>query len=328
MASKLLIGVLSYNDAPLLLKAMRPALKIAEKHGAKVVVLDNFGDANLEKKLNELEANIQLLNLGKNLGYAGGYNAILAQNPGHDFYLVLTSDVLLNVDGFEEVFEEMQRDSSLKMAAGKLHRLDMESERPTNIIDSLGIMGGARHHFWDLGAGEKDEGQYDGQLDKVFGISGAVFLMRLNEVEKSGKGILDDGFFMYKEDIDLAYRLHWAGEKIKVLPVIWGHHVRTAANVHGQTTAGLLKGARGKSAFVRRQSYQNHWRLLKKNWTWQFSWRILLATSFYELQKAVFIFFRDPVAFFLGVKMVFSTVEKNSQKVSVKTIQKILVEHQ
>jgi hypothetical protein len=46
------------------------------------------------------------------------------------------------------------------------------ADRKANVIDSCGIGITPSHHFYDIGQGEEDNGQYD-KLKDIFGPSGA-----------------------------------------------------------------------------------------------------------------------------------------------------------
>ena len=69
--------------------------------------------------------------------------------------------------------------------------------------------------FVSRGQGLPDDGRWDVPGD-VFGADGPAPLFRkraLDDVAITGEGgrpeYLDQSFFMYKEDVDLAWRLRW-----------------------------------------------------------------------------------------------------------------------
>jgi GT2 family glycosyltransferase len=67
---------------------------------------------------------------------------------------------------------------------------------------------------------EKDEGQYEDEQE-VFWTSGAAMFLRREAIEKSLN--LDEDFVHHMEEIDLCWRLHLTGFRLKVVPqsVIW-----------------------------------------------------------------------------------------------------------
>jgi GT2 family glycosyltransferase len=279
---KLLIGLTSFNDLPYL----REVLPVLKELGGKVVVMDNAENDEVKEFVGEG----YVRHKDGNLGYGRSYNEILKANPGYEYFLVCTNDVLLDAGVVRKFLKKMDADKDLMMCAGKLHHWDFKGGEKTDKIDSLGIMGTKKHHFYDLGAGEVDEGQYDGELGKVLGISGAVFLIRTSTVEKLGY-LFDEKMWMYKEDIDLAYRLRWRGEKIKIFPEVWGWHART-----------LSKGKKWDGSRGRLESYKNHLLMLKKNFSFGFGIWIALQVIFYEFLKGTYVLFKYPKAFFAGMK--------------------------
>jgi GT2 family glycosyltransferase len=62
---------------------------------------------------------------------------------------------------------------------------------------------------------ELDRGQYD-DVREIFWASGAALFLRRSALD--AVGILDETFFMHYEEIDLCWRLHLYGYKVKVIP--------------------------------------------------------------------------------------------------------------
>ena len=82
----------------------------------------------------------------------------------------------------------------------------------------------------DIGQGSRDDSRFDGQRE-VFGVSAAAALYRrsaLDAVSSDGQAF-DEAFFMYKEDVDLAWRLRRAGYAACVASEAVAYHGRTAA---------------------------------------------------------------------------------------------------
>ena len=299
MHKKLLIGLSSFHDLPFLKKSVPVLDELRRSTHATFVVMDTGWDDEVKTWFDAEYPEVHYLRHPEgNIGYGRSYDEILRQFPGHDFFLVTTSDVLLDLEAFEKILLAMEEDGDLAMAAGKLHYWDFAKDEKTSLIDSLGIVGRKNHHFFDRGQGEEDRGQYDSHLNEIFGISGAVFLIRLGVLPQ----LFDERFWMYKEDIDLAYRLRWAGKKIQLFPWVWGWHARTISNPHGQKVRGLLKAEFGKKDYGRLHSYKNHLLLLKNHFTLAYGWKVFLATLIYEIAKGVLIFLKSPRVFFAGMK--------------------------
>ena len=98
------------------------------------------------------------------------------------------------------------------------------------ILDSTGIVA----NLWrlapkDRGEGEKDSGQYDQDAD-IFGASGAAAFFRRSALDAVWwrNEVLDETFFAYYEDVDLAWRLQRAGFNARFVPDAVVVHARTA----------------------------------------------------------------------------------------------------
>jgi GT2 family glycosyltransferase len=79
----------------------------------------------------------------------------------------------------------------------------------------------------------------------------------------------DEDFFSYKEDVDLSYRLRWAGWQIWVVGGAVAYHDRNASSNEDLSLNEKVTHRKKKSKMVNYNSYKNQWYLLIKNLTWQ-----------------------------------------------------------
>lgn len=326
---KVLIGVLSYNDLHFLKESLPVVESLRQNLPADVVVLDTAHNEEVKNFIeNDFPDFDYVRHKDGNIGYGNAYNEMLRLKPGHDFFLVYTSDVLLDEPTVKSYVTRMQQDPELAMCAGKMHFWDLKNKRKTQIIDTLGIIGEKRHHFHELGSGEQDTGQFDDQLESVFGISGAAYLIRTSAVwDLHGNNwqIYDERMWMYKEDVDLAYRMKWLGKKIRVFPEVWGWHARTVANRVGQSHAALARADQSKPGYGRLHSYKNHILMLKNNFSLRLGLSVILKTLIYEKLKALFMLFRHPKVFLAGVKtLLFVPARRSDRRVPAKIIRNSL----
>jgi GT2 family glycosyltransferase len=94
---------------------------------------------------------------------------------------------------------------------------------------------------------------------------------------------------MYKEDVDLAWRLQLAGYSAWYLPSAEAYHYRSAFGHAEFNHLITIKDRRRKSKFVNRLSYKNHWLVLVKNEFWSNFLLHLPWIIFYELKKFVYV---------------------------------------
>jgi len=318
MPHKTLIGVLSYNDLHYLKESLTVVESLRLNLPADVVVMDTAENDEVKDFVASNYPEFDYVrHKDGNIGYGNAYNEMLRLHPGHDYYLVYTSDVVLDGPVVKEYLNRMKEDPELMMCAGKMHYWDFENHHKSQVIDTLGIVAEKRHHFHELGSGEVDSGQYDDQLDQVFGISGAAFLIRTSvlwDLHGNNYQLFDERMWMYKEDVDLAYRLNWLGAKVKVFPEVWGWHARTVANREGQSMTALTRADRKKPGYGRLHSYKNHILMLKNNFSLKLGMGIVLRTLIYEKLKAFFLLLRHPKVFLAGLKTLLLVPAKRSDR--------------
>lgn len=321
MKPRLLITLVSYKDLPLLRQILAPVEELMGLLPVRVLILDNADDAELAAFLQKEHPQMELLrDPGGNIGYGPGHNALL-KHAGDlpPLVMVLTSDVFIDPVQVKAMVEAMEADESLVQAGAKVHFWDLAQGVRSSTIDSLGIMAQKRHHFYDLGQGEVDRGQYDGALGKVFGVSGAIFMIRSSVFPALHGGtdqLFDERMWMYKEDIDLAYRLRWLGAKIQIFPQVWAWHARTLANREGgASVVGLQASDANKADYGRLHSYKNHILLLKNNVAWGLGFGVWRRILFYEFLKGAYLLFRHPAVFFAGLKTLMFVKGSPSAKV-------------
>ena len=248
-----------------------------------------------------------------NIGFSKGHNYILKKTPDSKYYFCLNTDILVEKSGYSACVKALDKDENLCMVSGKLYHWDFENDNKTNVIDTLGIVGSRGHHFWDRGQGKIDKGQYDGTINNVFGISGAAFFIRracIKQLHGRDNQLFDETIFMYKDDVDLAYRMRWQNLKIKFLPKVLGYHART-----------LGKGKK-KSLFEAKNSYKNHIIMLRSNVSGKYGLQTELSIFMYETLKFLYYLFTKPKVLAVIPQAFKAKVQKSKRTISPKAMEK------
>jgi len=154
-----------------------------------------------------------------NLGFAGGTNAGIRQAEG-EFILTLNNDTIVTPDFIDELAKPMASDPFVGMCASKMIF-------PDGRINSTAICISRSGAAWDRGMGEPDHRQYDA-AEEVFGPCAGAALYRRTMLDEIG--LFDEDFFLYMEDVDLAFRARLSGWKCIYVPSARVIHV------HGGTT--------------------------------------------------------------------------------------------
>ena len=248
---------------------------------------------------NELYGLFQKLKLerGPNLWHSGGHNALIRRMNG-DYYIACSADMWYPRDFVKNIIQtlEQPKNRHYGSATCKLMVWDFDHQTgsglKTNIIDSCGIGITPSHHFYDIGQGEEDKGQFD-RIKDIFGPSGALSIFRktalLDIAYKNTAGNLEyyDSLLHYKNDVDLAYRLQWAGHRSLFIPHIKVWHDRKATNLHTSPVLihRIVKARDDKSRFIKENSFFGQQVVMKKNFIHDFSFPVRLKSMGYKLMS-------------------------------------------
>lgn len=193
----------------------------------------------------------------ENLGYTGGHNRSIAKavERGIPWVLVLNTDVVLAPGFVATLLAEAGRPEHGRVAAftGKILRAEGPDLTPTSVIDSVGIRMTPNGRHFDVGAGEPDDGRFDRPAE-IFGASGCAVLFRTEALAdvRISTGFFDDDFFVYREDVDLAWRLRGRSWAVRCVPSAVAWHRRrnlperrremsALANLHSVKNRFLLR---------------------------------------------------------------------------------------
>lgn len=286
---KIAVAFLCYNQSsapylPDFLKSLNQALGLVE---ADILLLagdnsDQEPNPNQVALQNYNEIAVfpaQIISFGTNLGFAAAYNRLLneAAAAQADYFLMLNPDMLLAEKMIVELLSACEQDNTLAAVCPKIYRWDFVKRTLTTLIDSCGIALRPGLRFYDVGQGREDDKVDFSQ--PIVGPSGAAAFFRMEALVKIKEGgqYFDERFFMYKEDCDLAYRLHAAGLKAALVPSALAYHDRSAA-----TQGGVLhtwRHWRRRSRQTRSWSFVNQHRLFIKHWRQESAFSRLLIIS-------------------------------------------------
>jgi GT2 family glycosyltransferase len=154
-----------------------------------------------------------------NEGFARAVNQGVARASG-EFVQLLNPDAFLQPEYVAMLVEALAAEG-FGAATGKLLRAEGPSIAPMSGVDSQGIRMTRTGRHFDIEEGEERE---------VFGVSGAAAMYRMSfirDVTLSDGQFLDEDFFAYREDADVAWRGRLFGWRALYVPEAVGWHVRT-----------------------------------------------------------------------------------------------------
>lgn len=200
------VVVLNYNGRRYLKKCIS-SLSVQSYGDFEVIVVDNGSTDRSVEYLKTHFPQVKIVRNETNLGFAGGINAGIEHAEGK-YILTLNNDTQADMNFVERLAEVMDSDKAVGMCASKMLFLDGR-------INSTGICLSRSGAAWDRGMFEPDEGQYE-ELEEVFGPCAGAALYRKEMLDEIG--LFDEDFFLYMEDVDLAFRARLAGWRCIYVP--------------------------------------------------------------------------------------------------------------
>jgi len=280
--AKVSIVILNFNGQDYLQQFL-PSVLASTFPDMEIVVADNASTDGSIQFMKTHYPEIRTIILGRNYGYAGGYNEALKLISA-EYYVLLNSDVEVCPDWIEPLVKLMDGDRSIAACQPKIL-----SYRERDHFEYAGACGGwldylgypfARGRIFDIC--EKDLGQYD-KTEKIFWASGAALLVRSDLFHESGG--FDPFFFAHMEEIDMCWRLQLMGYKIFVCPDSVVYHVG----------GGTLPKGNERKVFL---NFRNNLIMLAKNLPrrqsfWKIPLRFVLdnISAFKSLFAGQFVYF-------------------------------------
>jgi GT2 family glycosyltransferase len=212
-AMKVTIVIVNWNSGLQLKACVDSIAQFGGEHVEKIIVVDNGSVDGSEMAVDE-DPNVALIRTGENLGFGAACN-IGAQAGNSPYILFLNPDTCLKAGSLSIPLDFMGRPENAKVGICGIQLVDEQgnvsrtcSRYPTlgRLVSSAlgldklpGLEGSGMHmRDWD----HKDTRQ----VDQVIG---AFYLMRRDLFEHAGG--FDERFFVYFEEVDVAWRCKLAG---------------------------------------------------------------------------------------------------------------------
>jgi len=170
----------------------------------KVIVLDNGSTDGSVECIRRHFPEVEVMELGENLGFAKGNNAgiRLALERGAEYVWLLNNDTTVDPNALRALVERADTDPKIGAVGSAIYSMGEPSH--------LQAWGGG-HVSW-LGRSHHFTGPV--RDERVQFLTGASLFLRCSAVRQVG--LLDEGFFMYWEDADYCFRMRRAGWNLAV----------------------------------------------------------------------------------------------------------------
>lgn len=183
---------------------------LAQTHPAQVVLADNGSSDATLAEASRRYPHITRLALGRNWGFAEGYNRAL-QHVNTEWVVLLNPDAQLAPDWLEILLHSAHAEPDVAVWGGKLRLL----ESAGRTLQSVGARFTEAGTAFEVGFAQPDAGQYDQPVDTA-SVPGAALLMRRQQFFDLGG--FDPAYFAYLEDVDLCWRAWLSGWRVRVEP--------------------------------------------------------------------------------------------------------------
>jgi GT2 family glycosyltransferase len=242
--------IVNYKQPQLTLDCIRSLLAALEPvgGGTEVIVVDNgSADGSADAIATAFGDRVKVVAATTNLGFGQGVNTGATVARG-DWLLLLNNDTTVQPDAVVCLLEAGESRPGIGTVAAQ-----MRFASHPGFVNSAGIGVDRLGVAFDRGMGEPAQAGALTVTD-VFGASGGAALVRRTMFNALGG--LDEAFFLYMEDADLAWRARASGWPCVYTPAAVVHHHHSATSRHGSTLKYFYVG-------------RNRVWLLAKNATWR-----------------------------------------------------------
>jgi len=323
------INIVSFNGARYLKKCLESVRNQTYKN-IEVNILDNDSQDDTLAIIKEVSKKINLptthYKLQTNVGFAKGHNILITKSSGA-YMVMLNQDAWLDKNYVAIALEIFNRDATIAALQPKIYRYNFQTQSVVTkegkrVLDTTGLVMLKNRRVIARGQGQVDEGQFEKE-EEVFGADGAAPIFRraaLEDIklpipysersEKQGSATagsytlypipsceyFDEDFFMYKEDVDLSWRLRLYGWKIFYTPSLIAYHERGSGESASTNYLDIIQERKHISRLAKSLSWRNQRLMQVKNEMFWAYVRNLPQILIKEIASFFYILFFEPYA--------------------------------
>ena len=238
----ILAVILNWNRSDLTLQCT-DAILDSDVVPDKLLVVDNGSAPDQLSALRNSGHAIHLIELGRNLGFAGGMNVGLehAVADGFDYVWLVNNDAFPDRHCLSRMLQRMERERDLAMVSPRLLSRDGSEQHAGGCVD------------WLTAALSVE---YASTLAPARGVgtwlTGTLLLMRTAAVREIG--MFDPQLFAYWEDVDLSARMTAAGWRVAAVPEASALHLGSASSGGWNSPLACFLMSRNGWLFLKRNT--------------------------------------------------------------------------
>ena len=214
----------------------------------RILIVDNGSTDGSEAILRERFPDIEFIQTGANLGFAGGNNAGIrrALELGAEYVWLLNNDTVVDAESLSALVRVAEGDTGIGMVGSKIVYYD----NPRLIWFAGAVLDPTKpHRPHHRGLREEDRGQYDTTEETGY-VTGCSLLARREMIEQVG--LLEEELFLYFEDVDWSARDRRAGWRLMYAPASVVRHKESSSAGGAASPTVVYYTARNRLYFVRR----------------------------------------------------------------------------
>lgn len=251
---KLSIVIVSWNTKDLLEACLNSVYAYPLDQPFEVWVVDNQSNDDSVAMVREKFPEVELVASEENLGFAGGNNLAIPSCQG-ELILLLNPDTEVKPEALNALVSFMDQHPEAGAAGSRLLNADGSLQLSCHPRPTLS------REFWRMfyldsfipyGSYDMSKWNLD-QPREVDVLMGASMLLRKSVLDRVG--LLDEGYFMYSEEVDLCFRLQKAGWRLFWVPE------SQVVHYWGQSAKQVL-------AEMFLQLYRGKLRFFRKHYSW------------------------------------------------------------
>jgi hypothetical protein len=248
MALDLEVVVVSHGAEALLRRCLRSLEEHPIAEGEMRVSVVDSGSPDGAPDMVEAEfPRVRLLRRG-NVGFSAANNLVLRQSEAAAV-LLLNPDTEVYAGTLDAALARLRSDARIGMVGVKLvtesgeldHACKRSFPTPLSALAHFTGVGGAQYRATHLG---------DDEAGEVDAVNGAFMLCRAEAVR--AVGLLDEGYWLYMEDLDWCHRFWDAGWKVFYEPAGVALHVKGGSSPRRRAPRQEIAFHRGMGRFYRR----------------------------------------------------------------------------
>lgn len=209
------IIILNYNGKKWL-EGLLPTVRKIKYKPLEVIVVNNGSSDDSAKLLMEKFPEVRVLEIKKNIGFAGGNNRGVKFAKGK-YILVLNNDTKTTPNLLNPLVDIMEKNPDIGVVQPKM--LSMRDHKFLDCVASFYTSTGFLYHYGYMQEAKKKK--YNKVLS-CYSIKGACMFLRREDYLNLGG--FDEDFVCYVEETDLCHRFLLSGKKIIYCPDSFIYH--------------------------------------------------------------------------------------------------------